>query len=83
MKPDDRTGEVPVGDEQELTTRVVSAFVLSDDLTWCQPSVRVPVTWTDEQIEERLLRRFGGFVVFGLQDDADAPENAIHNWTEE
>jgi hypothetical protein len=83
MKPDDRTGEIPVGDEQEPTTRVISAFVLNDDETWRQPAVRVPAAWTDEQIEKRLLRRFGGFIVLGIQDDDDAPESAIHDMTKE
>lgn len=58
--------------------RVFSAFVLSDDQTWEQPSFRVIGPRTEGAIAQALIeatRR--AFVVYGLSEDHEAPECCV------
>lgn len=56
----------------------MSAFVLSEDGTWIQPSFWVPETEKDDhEIYMQLLRQVGRdyFIAFGLQEDPDAEDD--------
>lgn len=57
---------------------VYSAFVLSEDQTWEQPSFRVKGRRDELTIRDALVcatRR--AFIVYGLQEDPDAPECCV------
>ena len=58
--------------------RVFSAFVLSDDQTWEQPSFRVIGPSTEDAIELALIEAtHNAFIVYGLSEDPDAPECCV------
>ena len=58
--------------------RIFSAFVLSDDQTWEQPSFRVIGPRTEDAIERALTEATrSAFTVYGLQEDPDAPECCV------
>ena len=60
--------------------RVFSAFVLSDDQTWEQPSFRVIGPRTEGAIAQALIQASRrAFVVYGLLEDPDAPEACIRH----
>lgn len=57
--------------------QVFTAFILTDDKTWRQPSFRISRKATKPAIEQALLRQYGGFAVYGLCNDNEAPEGHI------
>lgn len=54
-----------------------SAFALSDDGTWEQPTYRVPKGLTEGELERAIMRDTGAFIVFGIQEDRDCPEEYV------
>ena len=57
---------------------IYSAFVLCDDQTWEQPSFRVKGRRDDRSIEQALIGAvYGAFIVYGLQEDPDAPDCCV------
>ncbi len=75
-------GSRALDDDEEVSkdtqNRVTySAFILSDDQTWRQPSFSVPVGARESDIESALLAKYGGFCVFGLYPDDSAPEEYV------
>lgn len=60
--------------------RVFSAFVLSDDGTWEQPSFRVIGPKTEGAIVQALIATIHrAFIVYGLLEDSDVSEVCVQH----
>ena len=64
-------------EKKYLEPGVYSAFVLSDDGMWEQPSFRLTRPSGEHAVESALCDKYGGFFVAGLQEDTDAPEDCV------
>ena len=60
-----------------LEAGVYSAFVLIEDGTWTQPSFSIARLRPKREVENKLMEWKGGFLVYGLQSDDDAPKDEV------